>query len=109
MYTKNKRKKEELQHQRRLPEKYRLVNIPSMTRKRLKRFDQIREAEEEWRIRTNYLKLNKGYGRKGESGLLSKLKKREHKLLPPTKNSSRCRKYKISHINRITQKIMDRA
>jgi hypothetical protein len=82
-------------------------NFPDINKKRYFYIMSLCHIGEEWRIRTNYLKLNKGFNKSGESLLISKLKIREYaKLRILIKgNMRRQYKYKVSRIDRLMREI----
>ena len=83
-----------------IPSVYQLRHLPIMTKKRYLSILYIVDAHEEWRIRTNYLKLNKGFSSIGESKLISLLKKRESAKLP-FKNRSIVIQHRRRYVKRL--------
>jgi len=93
-------------YQNRLPTEYRFKNFPKITKKRYLQLQGVLNAGNEWILRTNYLKLNKGFHKNGESKLISLLKKREFKLTE-IKNSHLVKRYKNKHIDRLVNSVKD--
>jgi hypothetical protein len=80
--------------------------FPDMNKKHYFHIMSLCHMGEEWRIRTNYLKLNKGFNCSGESNIIRKLKIREHtKFKSIVKgNIKRMQKYKIRYIDRLVRR-----